>query len=51
MGVTGSVGRGSLNSTLKSLVFWIVLVVIGVVVWKLSSELQKPIIRRIGAQL
>jgi cell division protease FtsH len=31
-----------LNSTLKSLVFWIVLVVIGLLVYNLSQQLQKP---------
>jgi cell division protease FtsH len=31
-----------LNSTLKSLVFWMVLVVIGVLVWNLSTTFQKP---------
>ena len=29
-----------MNSTLKSLVFWIVLVVVGGLVWKFSTELQ-----------
>jgi cell division protease FtsH len=31
-----------LNSTLKSLVFWMILVVIGVLVWNLSTQFQKP---------
>jgi cell division protease FtsH len=31
-----------LNSTLKSLVFWMVLVVIGVLVWNLSTTFKKP---------
>jgi cell division protease FtsH len=31
-----------LNSTLRSLVFWMVLVVIGALVWHLSTSLQKP---------
>jgi cell division protease FtsH len=30
-----------LNSTLKSLVFWMILVVIGLLVWNLSSQFQK----------
>jgi cell division protease FtsH len=32
------------NSTLRSLVFWMVLVVIGALVWHLSTTLQKPAI-------
>ncbi len=31
-----------MNSTLRSLVFWMVLVVIGALVWHLSTSLQKP---------
>ena len=31
-----------MNSTLRSLVFWMVLVVIGALVWHLSATLQKP---------
>ena len=31
-----------MNSTLRSLVFWMVLVVIGALVWHLSTTLQKP---------
>jgi len=31
-----------LNSTLRSLVFWMVLVVIGALVWNLSTNLKKP---------
>jgi cell division protease FtsH len=31
-----------LNSTLKSLAFWMILVVIGVLVWNLSNTLNKP---------
>jgi cell division protease FtsH len=31
-----------LNSTLKSLVFWMILVVIGLLVWNLSTQFQKP---------
>jgi cell division protease FtsH len=41
-GETGDVGRVVLNSTLRSLVFWMVLVVIGALVWHLSASLQKP---------
>jgi hypothetical protein len=36
------VGRVVLNSTLRSLVFWMVLVVIGALVWHLSASLKKP---------
>ena len=31
-----------MNSTLKSLAFWMILVVIGVLVWNLSNQLNKP---------
>src|SRR5688572_10176640 len=34
------VGGVVLNSTLKSLVFWMVLIVVGALVWKFSSSLQ-----------
>ena len=34
------VGRVVLNSTLRSLVFWMVLVVIGVLVWNFSTKFQ-----------
>ena len=33
-------GRRRLNSTLKSLLFWMVLVVVGVLIWNFSDELQ-----------
>ena len=29
-----------MNSTLKSLVFWMALVIIGVIVWSFSTQLQ-----------
>ena len=31
-----------MNSTLKSLVFWVVLVVIGVLIWNFSTRFQHP---------
>ena len=31
-----------MNSTLKSLVFWMVLIVVGGLVWKFSSSFQAP---------
>jgi cell division protease FtsH len=31
-----------LNSTLKSLVFWVVLFVVGVLIWNVSTKLQRP---------
>jgi cell division protease FtsH len=31
-----------LNSTLKSLLFWVVLFVIGVLIWNVSTKLQRP---------
>ena len=30
-----------MNSTLKSLLFWMVLVVVGVVIWNVSTKLQQ----------
>src|SRR5687767_3626489 len=35
-----AVRRRSLNSTLKSLLFWMVLVVVGVLIWNFSTNLQ-----------
>ena len=34
-------GRLCLNSTLKSLVFWVVLVVVGVIIWNFSTKFQQ----------
>ena len=31
-----------MNSTLKSLLFWMVLVVVGVLIWTFSTSLTKP---------
>ena len=31
-----------MNSTLKSLLFWVVLVVIGVLIWNFSTRFQHP---------
>ena len=36
-----AVRRRRLNSTLKSLLFWMVLVVVGVLIWNFSTNLQK----------
>src|SRR5215216_3118738 len=35
-----AVRRRRLNSTLKSLLFWMVLVVVGVLIWNFSTQLQ-----------
>jgi cell division protease FtsH len=35
------VGGSNLNSTLKSLLFWIVLVVVGVLIWNFSTKFQQ----------
>ena len=34
------VGRLRVNSTLKSLLFWMVLVVVGVLIWNFSTKFQ-----------
>ena len=31
-----------MNSTLKSLLFWMALVVLGVLIWNFSTHFQKP---------
>ena len=36
-----AVGRLCLNSTLKSLLFWMVLVVVGVLIWNFSTKFQQ----------
>src|SRR5205814_9899383 len=34
-------GRPCLNSTLKNLLFWVVLVVVGVLIWNFSTKFQQ----------
>ena len=38
----GGVWRLCVNSTLKSLLFWMVLVVVGVLIWNFSTKFQRP---------
>ena len=39
-GPTGQPGLERQNATLKSLLFWIVLIVVGVLIWNLSTRFQ-----------
>ena len=35
-----------MNSTLKSLLFWMVLIVVGVLIWQFSTQFQRAEIKR-----